>query len=50
MTHDNTNYKDKFINYNISSINYKINSLIIDISSMNYINVFNIILKLLINN
>ena len=29
-------------------MNYKINSLIIDISSMNYINVFNIILKLLI--
>ena len=31
-------------------INYKINLLIIDISSMNYINAFNIILKLLINN
>ena len=31
-------------------MNYNINSLIIDISSMNYINVFNIILKLLIKN
>ena len=34
----------------ISSMNYKINSLIININSMNYINTFNIVLKLLINN